>query len=99
MLDLAGRPDGAIAAQGRVMGCYLHGLFASDDYRHAFLDRLKRRQASGVVYESTVETTLDRLAAHLEAHLDIDGMLAAAHAFAAREDRPTHDQAKLWRIG
>ena len=30
MLDLGGRPDGAVSADGRVAGCYLHGLFASD---------------------------------------------------------------------
>ncbi len=28
MLDLHGRPDGAISADGRIMGSYVHGLFA-----------------------------------------------------------------------
>ena len=37
---LGGRPDGAVSADGRVAGCYLHGLFASDDFRRAFLARL-----------------------------------------------------------
>ncbi len=42
MLDLGGRPDGAVSADGRIMGSYLHGLFAGDDFRHAFLERAAR---------------------------------------------------------
>ena len=40
MLDLGGRPDGAVSPDGRVAGCYLHGLFAGDAFRRAFLARL-----------------------------------------------------------
>ena len=40
MLDLGRRPDGAVSPDGRVAGCYLHGLFASDPFRRAFLARL-----------------------------------------------------------
>jgi adenosylcobyric acid synthase len=42
------------------------------------LSRLKQRAASGLAYETEVENTLDALARHLEAHLDLDGLLAAA---------------------
>ena len=80
MLELAGKPEGAVSADGRVMGCYLHGLFAADGFRHAFLSRLKERQSSGVAYEAEVERTLDHLAAHLETHLDLDALLEAARA-------------------
>jgi len=38
MLDLDGRPDGAISADGRVMGTYLHGIFADDAFRHDVKD-------------------------------------------------------------
>jgi adenosylcobyric acid synthase len=77
-LELAGGPDGAVSADGRVMGCYLHGLFAADGFRHAFLTRLKHRAASGVAYEAGIETLLDRLADHLERHLDLARILDIA---------------------
>jgi adenosylcobyric acid synthase len=77
MLELAGRKEGAVSADGLVAGSYLHGLFASDPFRRAFLARLGAA-AGDVSYESMIETTLDRLAAHLESHLDLDQILAAA---------------------
>jgi len=78
MLDLSGRSEGAVSADGRVMGCYLHGLFTADGFRHAFLNRLRDRATSGVAYEAGIERTLDNLAEHLEAHLDLDALLQAA---------------------
>jgi adenosylcobyric acid synthase len=78
MLDLAGRPDGAVSADGRIMGCYVHGLFAADAFRHAFLARLKAREPSGVIFEQQIEATLDALADHLASHVDLDGLLALA---------------------
>jgi adenosylcobyric acid synthase len=78
LLDLNGRPDGAVSDDGRVLGSYLHGLFASDAFRHAFLARLTDRNASGLAYEAEVEATLDKLAAHLERCLDLDRLLEAA---------------------
>jgi adenosylcobyric acid synthase len=80
MLDLAGRPDGAVSPDGRIMGCYVHGLFAADDFRHAFLARLRERAPSGVRFEQQIEATLDALADHLEAHVDLDGLLALTRA-------------------
>jgi adenosylcobyric acid synthase len=78
MIRLADGVDGAVSADGKVMGCYLHGLFASDLFRHAFLDRIRARPSSGVAYDAEVERVLDDLADHLETHLDVDGLLAAA---------------------
>ncbi len=81
MLDLGlapgGRPDGAVSADGRVAGCYLHGLFASDPYRRAFLARLGVEGGS-VSYEAMIEGVLDGLADHLEQHLDLAALLAAS---------------------
>ena len=78
MLELNGRPEGACSADGKIMGCYLHGLFAADEFRQAFLNRLRQRETSGVAYEQRVEQTLDALAEHLEQHLDLDALLGMA---------------------
>lgn len=72
---VAGAAEGA--STGRVMGTYLHGLFAADGFRTAFLDRLGA-STSDLAYERSIDTTLDQLAAHLERHLDLDRLLALA---------------------
>jgi adenosylcobyric acid synthase len=73
--DVAGVAEGAISADGRVMGTYLHGLFADDPFRRAFLGNLA---SPDLAYEASIEQTLDDLAAHLEKHLDIDALLELA---------------------
>ena len=80
LLRLGDRPEGAVSADGRVMGCYLHGLFAADGFRHAFLNRIRTRQSSGLAYEAEVEGTLDELADHLEAHMKLERLLEVARA-------------------
>jgi adenosylcobyric acid synthase len=74
---LDGRFDGAVSADGRVAGTYLHGFFAGDAQRAAWLARLGA-PASSLGYEALVEQTLDALAAHLEAHLDVETLLSLA---------------------
>jgi adenosylcobyric acid synthase len=78
MLDLNGRPDGAMSADTRIMGSYVHGVFAGDGFRHAFLDTLRRRDRSGVAYETLVDQVLDELADHLARHLDTQRILDLA---------------------
>jgi adenosylcobyric acid synthase len=72
-----GRVDGAISADGRVAGSYLHGFFAGDAQRAAWLARLGG-PVSSLAYDELVEQTLDALAAHLAAHLDVDKLLSLA---------------------
>jgi adenosylcobyric acid synthase len=74
------RPEGALSADGRVAGCYMHGLFASDCFRQAFLAGIKTRAGSDFAYEQEVEATLDALADHLADHLDLDRILELARA-------------------
>jgi len=77
-LDVDGRPEGASSADGRVMGCYLHGLFAADAFRAAFIAELGQTVPISD-YRQSVETTLDALAAHLTEHLDLEGLLQIAN--------------------
>lgn len=61
-------PDGDMSADGRIWGCYLHGLFANDNLRRAWLRSLGW-QDTGLTTPS-LETAFDRLADVVEAHLD-----------------------------
>jgi adenosylcobyric acid synthase len=72
-----GRSDGAVSADGRVSGCYVHGLFAEPAQRSALLARLGGK-GSGLSYEASLDTALDAIAAHLEAHVDLDRLLTLA---------------------
>jgi adenosylcobyric acid synthase len=74
---LDGAPEGAISRDGRVYGSYLHGLFASDDFRSSFLRQLDI-PITDQQYRGRVESALDALADHIEAHLDVEGLLALA---------------------
>lgn len=76
-LEISDRLEGAARPDGRVMGCYLHGLFGSDAFRRAFLERLGGR-GSDLSYDADVDQTLDALADHLEQNLDVDQILATA---------------------
>jgi adenosylcobyric acid synthase len=72
-----GAPDGAVSADGRIIGTYIHGLFADDRQRAAWLKRFAARPGN-LSYETMIEQTLDALAAHLAAHLDLDRLLKLA---------------------
>jgi adenosylcobyric acid synthase len=72
-----GRHDGAMSADGRVAGTYMHGLFSDDRQRTAWL-RFLGGAGSDLAYEAQIERVLDALAAHLEKHLDLDRLLTLA---------------------
>jgi adenosylcobyric acid synthase len=71
------RGEGAVSADGRVMGCYIHGLFGSDDFRGHWL-RSVGAAASQLAFEARGEAALDALAEQCEAQLDLDALLALA---------------------
>ncbi len=72
-----GRTDGACSADGRVTGTYVHGLFTDDAQRGAWLGRLGAAP-SGRRHDAEVDAVLDRLAAHLEANIDVERLLSLA---------------------
>ena len=80
MVQLASGPDGAMSPSGQIEGCYLHGLFGSDGYRSAFLERLGAAETDHSSYWAKVNARLDALADHLEHHADVDRLLALAGA-------------------
>jgi adenosylcobyric acid synthase len=72
-----GAAEGAVSPDGQVVGTYVHGLFADDRQRAAWLARFAASD-SAVAYDSSIEATLDKLAAHLEAHVNVDRLLTLA---------------------
>lgn len=74
---IADTPEGAVSADGQVQGSYLHGMFRDDGFRAAWLGQFDVA-ASDAAYGESVEQTLDALADHMEAHLDVSGLLGLA---------------------
>jgi adenosylcobyric acid synthase len=72
-----GRSDGAMSADGRVSGCYVHGLFAEAAQRSALLARLGGKGYS-ISYDDSLDAALDAVASHLETHIDLDRLLRLA---------------------
>jgi adenosylcobyric acid synthase len=72
-----GRKEGAVNGSGRIAGCYVHGLFSEDRQRDHWLRRIAS-QPSSLAYETEIEATLDRLADHVERHIDCDRLLELA---------------------
>ena len=75
-LDVGGKPEGATSPSGRVQGCYMHGIFAADCFRSAFLGGFGA--ASDLDFEAGVERVLDLLADHVERYMGVDQLLALA---------------------
>jgi adenosylcobyric acid synthase len=72
-----GEPEGAVSTNSRVIGTYIHGLFADDRQRSAWLERFAAGGAA-IAYDALIEETLDKLAAHLAAYVAIDRLLTIA---------------------
>ena len=68
-----GRTDGAVAPDGRVSGCHIHGLFNDTAFRSTFLAQLGAR-SSGEDYSQRVDAALDGIAQTLSQTLDIDAL-------------------------
>ena len=76
MIDGHG-PDGAVSADGRIGGLYVHGLFGAGSARAALLKPLGV-ETEAVDHSLRVERALDAIAAHLDRHLDIAALAKIA---------------------
>jgi len=65
-------PDGASSADGKVWGCYVHGLFANQNLRRAWLKDLGWNEESASEKENPFAASLTRLADTLESTLDME---------------------------
>jgi adenosylcobyric acid synthase len=65
--------EGACSEDRLVSGTYMHGVFANDAFRHAFLN-----MRSNLRHDEAIEAALDALARHLARHLDLNALLALA---------------------
>ncbi len=74
LLHITHGPDGAQSPNGRVGGVHLHGLFASDEYRRAWLARLGASADFDLDFEAMVEEALDDVASALEAAIDVEAL-------------------------
>jgi len=70
--------DGAISDDGKVWGTYLHGLFDNDEFRLAFVNRLREEKGYSPLQETATfhferekQQGYDKLAELVREHLDI----------------------------
>ena len=77
LFKLDGMPEGAQSPDGQITGTYLHGLLNGDDFRAAWLGA-QHVQSGSMGYQASVGETLNALASHIEAHLDLEALLDLA---------------------
>jgi len=67
------RMDGARSQDGRVWGCYVHGLFQNDGFRHAWLRSLgvASPESTNNNANHAIAKSLERLADIFETHIDM----------------------------
>ena len=70
--------DGASSHDGRIMGSYIHGIFASNSFRSAFLNNLGLKKEKSIDFNWEVESTLDKLADHLEKYINVKSLFELA---------------------
>ena len=72
------RFDGAVSPSGKVWGTYVHGIFASNEFRqHVLVDFFV---SSTHDHDGAVEMALNCWADQLEHELDLDGLLRVANS-------------------
>jgi adenosylcobyric acid synthase len=72
-----GAHDGATAQDGRIAGCYVHGLFDRAEARAHLIAQIGA-SSDGLDRRDAIDAALDGIAATLEQVLDIDALIALA---------------------
>ncbi len=75
----SGTPDGARTPDGRIAGCYVHGLFNQWDARRAVLEQFGVR-STPLDHDVAVDRALAGIAGILSCFLNVDGLLGLARA-------------------
>ncbi|PXV54774.1 adenosylcobyric acid synthase (glutamine-hydrolysing) [Dyella jiangningensis] len=70
-----GEPDGALSADGRILGSYLHGLFDEPQALAALLRWAGLRDAAPLDMHALREASIDRVADAVATHLDTAALL------------------------
>jgi len=70
-----GRADGAISADGQIIGTYVHGVFDHPDALAALLRWAGLRDARGIDIQALREASIERLADAIDVHLDGEALL------------------------
>jgi adenosylcobyric acid synthase len=73
---LGERPDGALSADGQILGTYLHGLFDHPEARDALLAWAGLDPEPVPDYRAVREAHIDRLADAVSEHLDLERIAA-----------------------
>jgi adenosylcobyric acid synthase len=80
--------DALLHDEGRMLGTSLHGFFDDDGLRHAFLGDVRDELwESDVCFADVREAQADALADLVEAHLDLDAVLAIIESAEPRPSR------------
>jgi adenosylcobyric acid synthase len=69
------RPDGAMSADGRIFGTYVHGLFDAPLFRRWFLNTLRSARGWSALdssQDASLDQRLDRLADFVATYLDMN---------------------------
>lgn len=54
--------DGSVSSDGKIWGCYLHGIFVNDEFRHAWLESLgweRRASSQSEIFNQSLELLAD----------------------------------------
>lgn len=79
--DTAFHKDGAVSSDGKVLGTYLHGIFDNDAFRAALVASVSDGQrAPARSFAQMKEDGYEKLADHIEHHVDIDALIKILEA-------------------